>query len=37
MVVGEDVELDRKRGFRISEQGVVLVTPDMMGQAKRIR
>jgi glucose-1-phosphate adenylyltransferase len=31
-VIGEDVELDRKRGFRVTERGVVLVTPDMLGQ-----
>lgn len=36
-VIGEDPEEDRKRGFRISEKGVVLVTPDMLGQAARIR
>jgi len=37
MVIGEDPAHDRQRGFRISDNGIVLVTPDMMGQAKRIR
>ncbi len=32
MVIGEDHEADRKRGFRITEKGVVLVTPDMLHQ-----
>ena len=32
MVIGEDHDEDRKRGFRISEKGVVLVTPDMLKQ-----
>jgi glucose-1-phosphate adenylyltransferase len=32
MVIGEDHEQDRQRGFRITEKGVVLVTPDMMKQ-----
>jgi glucose-1-phosphate adenylyltransferase len=32
MVVGEDHEQDRQRGFRVTEKGVVLVTPDMLGQ-----
>jgi glucose-1-phosphate adenylyltransferase len=32
MVVGEDHEQDKSRGFRITENGVVLVTPDMLGQ-----
>lgn len=36
-VIGEDVEADRQRGFHISDQGVVLVTPDMLGQGTRIR
>jgi glucose-1-phosphate adenylyltransferase len=31
-VIGEDEEADRARGFRVSEGGVVLVTPDMLGQ-----
>ena len=33
MVIGEDHEEDRKRGFRVTEKGVVLVTPDMLGQS----
>jgi glucose-1-phosphate adenylyltransferase len=32
MVVGEDAGEDRRRGFRVSDGGVVLVTPDMLGQ-----
>ena len=32
MVIGEDHQADRKRGFRITEKGVVLVTPDMLHQ-----
>ena len=32
MVIGENHENDRKRGFRVTEQGIVLVTPDMLGQ-----
>ncbi len=32
MVIGEDHEEDRRRGFRVSEKGIVLVTPDMLGQ-----
>jgi glucose-1-phosphate adenylyltransferase len=31
-VIGFDHEQDRARGFRVSEQGVVLVTRDMLGQ-----
>jgi glucose-1-phosphate adenylyltransferase len=31
-IVGEDLEQDRKRGFHVSPKGVVLVTPEMMGQ-----
>jgi glucose-1-phosphate adenylyltransferase len=31
-VIGEDPEADRARGFRVTESGVVLVTPDMLGQ-----
>jgi len=30
-VIGEDIEEDRKR-FHVSEKGVVLVTPEMLGQ-----
>jgi len=32
IMIGEDLEDDRKRGFRVTEKGVVLVTPDMLGQ-----
>jgi glucose-1-phosphate adenylyltransferase len=31
-VIGEDPDADRERGFRITENGVTLVTPDMLGQ-----
>jgi glucose-1-phosphate adenylyltransferase len=31
-VIGEDAEADRERGFRITESGITLVTPDMLGQ-----
>jgi len=30
--IGHDLEHDRARGFRVSEGGIVLVTPDMLGQ-----
>ena len=30
--IGIDVEADKKRGFRITEAGITLVTPDMLGQ-----
>jgi glucose-1-phosphate adenylyltransferase len=33
MVIGENHEDDRKRGFRVTENGIVLVTPDMLGQS----
>ncbi len=33
MVMGEDHDDDRKRGFRVTEKGVVLVTPDMLNQS----
>jgi glucose-1-phosphate adenylyltransferase len=33
MVIGEDHGEDRKRGFRVTEKGVVLVTPDMLNQS----
>ena len=33
MIIGEDHDEDRKRGFRVTEKGVVLVTPDMLGQS----
>ena len=32
MVIGEDHEQDRQRGFNVTDKGVVLVTPDMLGQ-----
>jgi glucose-1-phosphate adenylyltransferase len=31
-VIGEDPAADRARGFRVTETGLVLVTPDMLGQ-----
>ena len=31
-VIGEDAEEDRKRGFRVTDKGITLVTPDMLGQ-----
>ena len=31
-VIGEDPDADRARGFRITESGITLVTPDMLGQ-----
>lgn len=33
MVIGEDKEADKARGFRVSEKGITLVTPDMLGQS----
>ncbi len=30
--IGVDKDADRARGFRVSEKGVTLVTPDMLGQ-----
>jgi glucose-1-phosphate adenylyltransferase len=36
MVIGEDHDEDREHGFRVSEGGVVLVTPDMLGQSVHI-
>ena len=32
MVIGEDAEADRERGFHVTESGLTLVTPDMLGQ-----
>lgn len=32
MVIGEDHDLDRERGFRVTESGLTLVTPDTLGQ-----
>jgi len=31
-VIGEDEDVDRNRGFRVTQNGVVLVTPSMLGQ-----
>jgi glucose-1-phosphate adenylyltransferase len=31
-VIGENQEADKERGFRISNAGVTLVTPEMLGQ-----
>ena len=31
-VIGEDFEADRARGFRITDKGITLVTPDLLGQ-----
>ena len=31
-VIGEDHDADRERGFRVTETGLTLVTPDMLGQ-----
>ncbi len=31
-VIGEDAEEDRKKGFRVTDKGITLVTPDMLGQ-----
>jgi len=35
-VIGRDPEADRARGFRVTPGGVVLVTPDMLGQPLHI-
>ncbi len=35
MVIGRDHDEDRKRGFRVTEKGIVLVTPAMLGQPTR--
>jgi glucose-1-phosphate adenylyltransferase len=32
MVVGQDADDDRERGFRVTKKGITLVTPDMLGQ-----
>ncbi len=32
-VIGEDHDADRARGFRVTESGLTLVTPDMLGQS----
>jgi glucose-1-phosphate adenylyltransferase len=31
-VIGENADDDRERGFRVTESGITLVTPDMLGQ-----
>jgi glucose-1-phosphate adenylyltransferase len=31
-VIGEDPDADQERGFRVTEDGITLVTPDMLGQ-----
>ncbi|MEL7187557.1 MAG: glucose-1-phosphate adenylyltransferase [Pseudomonadota bacterium] len=31
-VIGEDHDADRERGFHVTESGLTLVTPDMLGQ-----
>ena len=31
-VVGKDPDADRERGFRVTDSGLTLVTPDMLGQ-----
>lgn len=33
MVIGEDHEQDRQQGFRVTGNGIVLVTPDMLKQS----
>ena len=33
MVIGKDNDYDRERGFRVTDNGVVLVTPDMLDQS----
>jgi glucose-1-phosphate adenylyltransferase len=35
-VIGEDHDEDRKRGFRVTESGLTLVTPDMLGSSLHI-
>jgi glucose-1-phosphate adenylyltransferase len=30
--IGVDSEADRARGFRVTDSGITLVTPDMLGQ-----
>jgi len=37
MVIGHDHEHDKARGFRVSKNGVVLVTREMLGQQSGIR
>ncbi len=33
LIIGENHDDDRKRGFRVTDKGVVLVTPDMLNQS----
>jgi glucose-1-phosphate adenylyltransferase len=33
MVIGENHDEDRQRGFRVTDKGIVLVTPDMLNQS----
>jgi len=33
MVIGENHDEDRRRGFRVTDKGIVLVTPDMLNQS----
>jgi glucose-1-phosphate adenylyltransferase len=32
-IIGEDHDADRDRGFRVTDSGLTLVTPDMLGQS----
>mgnify|MGYP003574077273 FL=1 len=32
MSIGKDAEEDRRHGFYVTERGVTLVTPEMLGQ-----
>lgn len=34
MVIGEDKDEDRERGFRVTDKGITLVTPEMLGQKR---
>ena len=31
-IIGKDSDADRQRGFRVTDSGLTLVTPDMLGQ-----
>lgn len=31
-IIGEDHDADRQRGFRVTDSGLTLVTPEMLGQ-----
>ncbi len=35
-VIGHDLEHDRERGFRVTDKGIVLVTPDMLRQSVHV-